>query len=75
MGKLPVISGDDLIKVLEKVGYRAVRQRGSHVRLKASDKPSLTIPRHKIIKTGLLLKIIKDAGLSREEFITLLKDG
>ena len=75
MGKLPVISGDDLIKVLEKVGYRAVRQRGSHVRLKASDKPSLTIPRHKTIKTGLLLKIIKDAGLSREEFITLLKDG
>ena len=75
MSKLPVVSGDDLIKVLEKIGYRVVRQRGSHVRLKAPGKPSLTIPRHKTIKTGLLLKILKDAGLSREEFGVLLRDG
>ena len=75
MAKLPIISGDDLIKVLEKMGYRVVRQKGSHIRLKAPDKPPLTVPRHKVIKPGLLLKIIKDAGLSREEFISLLRDG
>lgn len=73
MGKLPVISGDDLIKVLEKIGYCVVRQRGSHVRLKAPEKPSLTVPRHKNIKPGLLLKILKEVGLSREEFSSLLR--
>lgn len=75
MGKLPVISGDELIKVLKRLSYRVVRQRGSHVRLKAPDKPSLTVPRHKAIKPGLLAKIIKDAGISRAEFKKLLEDA
>jgi len=75
MERLPVISGDDLIKVLGKIGYRVVRQRGSHVRLKAPGKPSLTVPRHKTIKPGLLRKILKDVGLSREEFSALLRNG
>lgn len=34
MAKLPVVSGRDLIKALEKVGYRTVRQKGSHIRLR-----------------------------------------
>jgi len=75
MERLPAISGDDLIKVLEKIDYRVVRQKGSHVRLKVPGKPSLTVPRHKTIKPGLLLKILKDVGLFREEFSALLKGG
>ena len=74
--RLPVVSGEDIVKFLEKIGYNVVRQRGSHLRLKhpmnASRKP-LTIPLHKEIKPGLLRKIINDTALSVDEFLQLLK--
>lgn len=73
MPKLPVISGRELIKKLEKIGYRVVRQKGSHVRLRNGDpcfKP-LTVPTHKFIKPGLFHKIIRDANLTLEEFLNL----
>jgi len=73
--RLPSISGDAVVKVLTKIGYNVVRQKGSHLRLKdpenSSHKP-VTVPLHKSIKPGLLRRIIKDAGLSVEEFIELL---
>ncbi len=65
-----------MVKILTKIGYNVVRQRGSHLRLKDNTDPShkpLTVPLHKSIKPGLLRKIIKDAGLSVEEFIKLLE--
>ena len=43
------------------------------MRLKAEGKPSLTVPCHKTLKPGLLNKILKEVGLSREEFDFLLK--
>lgn len=55
--KLPVISGDELIKVLQRFGYEAVRQKGSHVRLRHPNDPQqkpVTVPRHKALKRGLL---------------------
>lgn len=73
MPKLPVISGKDLIKKLEKLGYRAVRQKGSHIRLLHDNscyKP-LTVPMHKFIKPGLLHKIIRDANLTLDDFLNL----
>ena len=73
MPKLPVISGKELIKKLERHGYRATRQKGSHVRLHHNNscfKP-LTVPTHKTIKPGLLHKIIRDANLTPEEFLNL----
>jgi predicted RNA binding protein YcfA (HicA-like mRNA interferase family) len=73
MPKLPIISGKDLIKRLNKYGYVAIRQKGSHVRLinEKSDCKSITIPLHKIIKPGLLHKILRDANLSLEDFLNL----
>ncbi len=74
MPKLPTISGRKTIKKLEKIGYSAIRQKGSHVRLRNSnnlDCKPITVPIHKIIKPGLLHQIIKDADLSVEEFIGL----
>jgi len=75
--RLPRISGEVVVKALAKIGYNVVRQKGSHLRLKDSDNPShkpITVPLHKSIKPGLLRRIIKDVGLSVEEFIELL-DG
>ena len=74
--RLPVISGEFLLKVLAKIGYSVVRQRGSHLRLKDTTNPfhkPLPVPLHKEIKPGLLRKIIKDADLSVEEFVRLLE--
>ncbi|MBN2422014.1 type II toxin-antitoxin system HicA family toxin [Candidatus Woesearchaeota archaeon] len=69
--KLPVISGIDVIKRLKKAGFVATRQRGSHIRLEKSciDKSiKITVPLHKELKKGTLSRIIKDAGLTIEEF-------
>ena len=76
MPKIPSISYAKAIKAFQKLGYRAVRQRGSHIRLynfiNKSQKP-LTIPRHKIISKGLMRKLLRDAEISRDEFLQLLK--
>ena len=71
--KLPVLSGREVIRALDKIGYRKVRQRGSHIRLKCPDRTPLTVPDHKEIGRGLLRKILRDAKVSREEFLDLLE--
>jgi predicted RNA binding protein YcfA (HicA-like mRNA interferase family) len=62
-----------VIKVLSVLGFRTVRRRGSHVVLKHPDGRITVVPVHagEKIGIGLLLKIIKDAKLSKEEFLKL----
>ena len=73
--KLPVISGNEAIRALEKAGFIIVRQRGSHVRIKkvTSEKViKITIPLHETLDRGTLKGIIRNAGLTVEEFINFL---
>ena len=73
--KLPVISGYDAIKTLRKAGFVVTRQKGSHVRLKKIKEETvikITVPLHKTLKKGTLERIIKDAGLTIDEFLQLL---
>ena len=79
--KLPVISGKMLIACLMKLGYRVVRQRGSHVRLeKQTDAGThnLTIPNHNPIAKGTLNDILTNVAswnqMSKDELIRLLKN-
>lgn len=72
MSKLPVVSGKQAIKIFAKIGYRIIRQRGSHVRLYHNDKRPITIPNHKILAKGLLRKLLRDAELSISDFIKFL---
>ncbi len=72
MPKLPILSGRKIIEILEKAGYRQVRQRGSHIRLDCSSRKSITVPNHKIIGRGLLRKILRDAEMSLKEFLKYL---
>ncbi|MBI4150162.1 type II toxin-antitoxin system HicA family toxin [Candidatus Woesearchaeota archaeon] len=74
MPKLPVISGKELIKSLLKVGYAIDHQSGSHIILRQREEPHrrLTIPNHPEIAKGTLLAIIRQAGLTKEEFMKLL---
>jgi predicted RNA binding protein YcfA (HicA-like mRNA interferase family) len=74
--QLPVVSGRQVIKVLERVGYRVVRQRGSHIRLRDESDAShlpVTVPDHRTVKPGLLRQILRDADLTVDELKELLK--
>ena len=71
--RLPVVSGAQLIGALQKLGWEAVRQRGSHVRLRHQDRAvSLVVPLHRELKRGTLNGILRDAGVSRDELRDLL---
>ncbi len=71
-----VISGKELIRILERLGFKIVRISGSHHRVKHEDGRVTTVPVHKNedLPKGLLRKIIKeDLQISFEEFETLIK--
>lgn len=74
---LPQVSGQRVVRALEKAGFKVRRQKGSHVILVHSQDLSrrAVVPLHgaKSIKTGTLSTILKGAGISREEFKELLK--
>jgi len=75
MTKLPLISAIELIKILSKIGFNAVRQEGSHVFLRHEDGRTTVVPNHPSEKLdrGLLNKILKkDVKISRKEFEELL---
>jgi predicted RNA binding protein YcfA (HicA-like mRNA interferase family) len=77
MSNLPVVSGDEAVKRFLKLGYTLVRKKGSHMRLKPPSDPHgklpLTIPRHANLGKGLLRKLLRDAGVTVEEFEELGK--
>ena len=72
MARLPVISGDDFVKVMRKIGYVWDHTEGSHMILLHPSKGRLSVPRHGELGRGLLRALIKDAGLTRDEFLKLL---
>ena len=72
MSKLPLLSWREVVKALAKAGFRVVRQRGSHLIL-LKDERIVPVPRHEQIKKGLLIAIIEEAGLRKEEFQALLE--
>ncbi|WP_370575856.1 type II toxin-antitoxin system HicA family toxin [Methanomethylovorans sp.] len=74
MSKLPIISGSEAIRAFSRAGWLPHRQVGSHVVLrKEGSKITLTIPKHKELKPGLLRHLIKVSELTVEDFIELLK--
>jgi predicted RNA binding protein YcfA (HicA-like mRNA interferase family) len=61
MPKLPVLSGKELIKALEKDGFHRVRQKGSHVSLQKGEYKTV-VPLHDELAKGTLLGILKQCG-------------
>jgi predicted RNA binding protein YcfA (HicA-like mRNA interferase family) len=76
MSKLPILTGEKIVKTLEKAGFEIIRQRGSHRLLRHRDGRTTVVPVHKgsDVDRGLLRKIINDADLTREEFIKLIEE-
>ena len=74
MSKLPVVSGRDVAKAFGKLGYALDRQSACHLILRNATSPHrrLTVPDHRTIAKGTLRALIREAGLTVEEFIALL---
>jgi len=72
--KLPVISGSDAVKAFRKIGYEFDEQHGSHIILRHASPPyrRLSVPNHKELAKGTLRTLIREAGLTVEEFVGLL---
>jgi len=74
VAKLPrKISGKDLLKVFQRLGFQLVRQRGSHVFLRHPDGRRLTIPVYDVVPVNLLSWILAEAKITRQDFLKLLK--
>lgn len=71
MTRLPRLRGKEVVRILERFGFEAVRTRGSHVFLKHSDGRTTTVPVHsgEVIGPGLLRSILRDIETSMEDFL------
>ncbi|MDA8411262.1 MAG: type II toxin-antitoxin system HicA family toxin [Treponema sp.] len=73
MSFLPRISGQECIDALRKANFSVLRQAGSHIVLKRTTPfAQLVVPDHKELDTGTLRAIIRQSGLSVDEFLKLL---
>lgn len=75
MPKLPSLSGERVVRALKRAGFVELRQKGSHVSLekRTPEKTFRTVvPLHHTLAKGTLSDILKQAGLSVEQFLALL---
>jgi predicted RNA binding protein YcfA (HicA-like mRNA interferase family) len=72
MPRLPVISGDEFVKAVRKIGYQIDHTEGSHMILICSGRTRISVPKHKELGRGLLRALMRDAGLTRDELMELL---
>jgi predicted RNA binding protein YcfA (HicA-like mRNA interferase family) len=71
LGKLSVLSGKDVCKILEKYGFIKARRCGSHIamqRIVSGSTITVPVPDHKELRVGTLLSIIRQSGVPRSEF-------
>jgi predicted RNA binding protein YcfA (HicA-like mRNA interferase family) len=69
MGRLSNISGKEAVKIFEKFGYVLDHQTGSHMILWHESKPTLSIPNHRELALLLLRSLIRQAGITVDEFL------
>ena len=72
MSRLPVCSGQLAVRAFQKVGYAVDHQTGSHIILRHPQMRRLTVPNHRELAKGTLRALIREAGLTKEEFAGLL---
>ncbi|WP_375420390.1 type II toxin-antitoxin system HicA family toxin [uncultured Sphingomonas sp.] len=66
MPKLPVLSGAEIVKLLQLLGFVQTRQRGSDVVLRRGD-TGCVVPLHKEVKTGTLAGLLRQANLTIDD--------
>ena len=74
MPRLPVVSGRAAVRAFERAGWVPVHQRGSHITMtKPGVNAKLSIPNHRELGKGTLHNLVSQAGLTRAEFVALLR--
>lgn len=73
MSRLPVCSGQQAVRAFGKLGYSFDHQTGSHMILRHPSGRRLTVPDHREIAAGTLRSLIRQAGITKDEFVELLK--
>jgi len=71
MPEYPVLSGARIVRALERLGFEQVRQRGSHIVLRRSGVGCVG-PMHREVKRGTLAGIVRQAGVTPEEFLSAI---
>jgi predicted RNA binding protein YcfA (HicA-like mRNA interferase family) len=72
MPKLPHLSGAQVLRTLERLGFHKARQSGSHVIMK-SESNSCVVPMHNEVKVGTLTGILRQANIASEDFMQALR--
>ena len=72
MSRLPIVSGDEFVRAVARIGFALDRMEGSHMILIGPTGRRLTVPRHREPGRGFLRALARDAGLTREEFLQLV---
>ena len=72
MGSLPRVSGTEAIRALERLGFAVVRQRGSHIVMRRGSM-GCVVPNHRELKLGTLTGVLKQAGVTPNEFLAALR--
>lgn len=70
---LPVVSGSETVRALSRAGFREVSQRGSHVKLRDDQGKVVIVPVHPELAAGTLRSILRQANVSVEKFLDLLR--
>ncbi|MBA3745713.1 type II toxin-antitoxin system HicA family toxin [Sporichthya sp.] len=70
--KLPLLSGAAIVAILERAGFTHVSTRGSHAKLRDAGGRTAIVPLHREVARGTLASILRQAGLTMDEFLGLL---
>jgi predicted RNA binding protein YcfA (HicA-like mRNA interferase family) len=73
MAEFPHLSGNDIVKIFQKMGFVVARQKGSHLVLRKGNR-GCVVPMHKEVAVGTLKNAIKQAGINPEEFINAYRN-
>ncbi len=71
MPRLPRVSGSEAVRALQRLGFEIARQRGSHIVMRRGS-AGCVVPNHREVKTGTLAGLLRQAGVSADEFISAL---
>ncbi len=73
MASVPVLSGQDVVKAFEPLGWRVARQSGSHIIMtKEGQLATLSVPNHKEVAKGTLRSLIRSANLTVDQFVAAI---
>lgn len=70
--KLPLLSGQEVVKALQRIGYYIRKQKGSHIRLYHQNRLPVTVPNHREVDRRTLKSILQTVNLTTKEFIKLI---